>query len=132
MQNRQQPSQGDGATATYAWGINSAGTITLGWNDSAGFTEASTYNGSTYTGINLVGAYDFAVHSINSSGDVVYTWIDSNGMDHGGLLSGGVYYLLDDPGGTGTRADGITDAGLIVGRYNPTGSTNYDGFKGTK
>lgn len=57
--------------------------------DSAGFTEASTYDGSTYTSINLVGAYGLAVHSINSSGDVVCTWIDSNNIDHGGLLSGG-------------------------------------------
>ena len=63
--------------ATYAWVINSSGTITLGWVDSAGFTEA-TYDGSAYASINLVGAYDFAVHSINTNGDVVYTGIDSD------------------------------------------------------
>lgn len=40
--------------------------------------------------------------------------------------------LLDDPGGAGTRADGITGAVLIVVRYNPPGSTGYDGFKGMK
>jgi hypothetical protein len=77
-----------GSTLTYAWGINTAGTLALGWIDAAGYSEASLDNGSTYTSINLPGTYNMAVHS---------------------------YYLLDDPNGTGTRADSIDDSGLDCG-----------------
>ncbi len=120
-----------GATYTYAFSINASGNITLGWGDAAGYTEASVYNGSTYTSVNLPGTYNFDVHGLNSSGDVVYVWYDGDGNAHGGLLSGGAYYLVDVPVGTNTHADGINDSGLIVGRYNPKGSSNYDGFKGS-
>jgi hypothetical protein len=103
----------------------------LGWDDSAGYSEASLYNGTTYTTIDLPGSYNFGVHSINSNGDVVCASVDGDGNYHGGLLSGGAYYRLDTPGGTNTHADGINDSSLIVGRCNPTGSTDFSGFKGT-
>jgi hypothetical protein len=123
-----------GATATVAWGVNAADTVTVTFTDSAGYTEAATYNSTTqtYTTIDLPGAAFMSAHSINKSGAVVYSWFDLSGGYHGGLFSGGSYYLLDDPGGNGTRADGINDSGIIVGRYNPTGSTDFDGFKGVK
>jgi probable HAF family extracellular repeat protein len=119
-------------TSTYAYAINNAGTVTVGYFDSAGYSEAALYSGTTYTTVDLPGSSDFVIHGINNDGDVVYITIDGDGNYHGGLLSGGLYYLLDVNSGTNTHADGINDSGLIVGRYNPTGSANFKGFDGKK
>jgi hypothetical protein len=121
-----------GATQSYGYGINNAGEVTLQWTDAAGEIEAALYNGSTYTPINLPGATNLYVHALNNNGDAVYSWLDAAGNFHGGLLSGGLYYLLDESGSTNTRGDGINDSGLIVGRYYPSGTTTYQGFKGVK
>lgn len=123
-----------GATQTFGISVNASDTVAVQWTDSAGSTESSLYNdsSSTYTTINLPGAEFVYVHSINKAGDVVYSWVGPDATFHGGLLSGGSYYLLDDPSGTGTRTDGINDSNLIVGRYLPTGSANFEGLKGMK
>lgn len=119
---------------SYAWGVNAAGAVTVGYQVSATNTniEAVLYNGSTYTPMNLPGVASLNVHGINKNGDIVYSWYDGNGNVHGGLFSSGSFYLLDEPAGSSTRADGINDSGLIVGRYLPAGSTQFKGFKGQK
>lgn len=78
------------------------------------------------------GALQSSAHSINKSGNIVYTWFDYYGVEHGAILEGGSYYIFDFPESPSTRADGLTDSNLIVGRYLQTGSTTlFDGFKGT-
>jgi hypothetical protein len=121
-----------GAVSSFAWGINATGEVTLSWVNSFGNTEGSLYNGSTFTTINVPGALDSFPHAINKSGAVAFSWSDFYGNFHGALLNAGSYYVFDDPNGTGTRADGINDTNLMVGRFLQAGSTTlYDGFKGT-
>jgi probable HAF family extracellular repeat protein len=121
-----------GASVTEGWGINATGELTLDWVDSNGYWESSEYNGTTFTTVNVPGATQSLIHSINKSGNVVYTWYDFYGVDHGALLVSGSYYIFDDASGTSTRADGINDSNLIVGRFLQTGSTTlYDGYKAT-
>jgi len=82
---------------------------------------------------------------INDGGQIVGHYRNDSG-NHGFLLSGGTYTIIDDPleaggvipgQGTGTDAEGINDAGQIVGYYydsngithgflyNPTGGGTY-------
>jgi probable HAF family extracellular repeat protein len=121
------------ATYTEGWGINANGDVTLIWGDANGYEESSLYNGTTFTVIDVPGALQSVAHSINSSGNIVYSWYDYYGNGHGAILENGSYYVFDDPNGAGsTRADGLNDNNLIVGRYLQTGSTVlYDGYKAT-
>jgi hypothetical protein len=119
------------ALATAAWGISNNSLMTLQWLDANNIWESSLYDGTTFTTIDVPGAAQTFAHSINKSGNIVFSWFDFYGNYHSALRSGGSYYLFDDPKGTSTRADGLNDSNLIVGRFNPTGSLNFDGFKAT-
>jgi hypothetical protein len=121
------------ATFTEAWGINANGDVTLIWGDTNGYYEGSLYNGTTFTTVDVPGALQTLPHSINASGNVVFTWFDYYGNEHAAILESGAYYIYDDPNGAGsTRADGLNDNNLIVGRYLQAGSTVlYDGYKAT-
>jgi probable HAF family extracellular repeat protein len=48
--------------------------------------------------------------------------------NHGFLYSGGVYTTLDDPAGSQTAAQGINDAGQIVGFYGNGNANDSHGF----
>jgi hypothetical protein len=67
---------------------------------------------------------------INKTGNVVYSWQDFYGNFHGAILSAGSYYIFDAPNGNNTRNDGLNDSNIFVGRFNPNGNQNYDGFTG--
>ncbi|HEV2381515.1 MAG TPA: hypothetical protein VG206_17180 [Terriglobia bacterium] len=123
-----------GATYTFGWGINASDTVTLIWGNSKNNAESSTYNATTkaYTTVNVPGAVNVYAHSINKTGAIAYAWSDASGNYHAGLLSGGSYYLLDEASGSNIHGDGINDTGLMVGRYYPTRTTTYQGFKGQK
>jgi probable HAF family extracellular repeat protein len=115
-----------------AWGINNSGVITVWGLDSSGdylsFTTAD--NGQTYTPFQAPGEGPLgtAIHQINNNGDIIATYFDSSSNRHGVLFHGGNYYSFDDPNGVNnTRADGLNDTLLIVGRYGTT--TNGVGFE---
>jgi len=120
-----------GAQYTYGWGINATGKMTLEWYDANDIFESSTYDGTTFTTIDVPGALETSAHAINASGNVVFVWVDYYGNDHGALLNVGSYYVFDDAPGSQLRADGINDTNLIVGRFNPPGTTFFNSFKGT-
>jgi uncharacterized membrane protein len=57
---------------------------------------------------------------INGSGQIA-GYYDSNSSEHGFLYSGGIYVTVDDPfsarsGTSGSDANGINDAGQVVGK----------------
>jgi hypothetical protein len=112
--------------------VNNSRIVTVSGLDSSNDSEAYTYNASTmtYTNINLPGALSMTAHAINDAGAVVYSWIGPDLADHGGLFMGGAFYLLDVPNGSSTRADGLNNSGLIVGRYLLPDDINFAGFKG--
>jgi probable HAF family extracellular repeat protein len=118
-----------------AWGINNAGVITVFGTDSNGtylsFTTAD--KGQTYTPFHAPGegSTGTAIHQINNNGDIVATVFDSSGNRHGVLFHGGQYYTYDDPNGVGsTRADGLNDMLVMVGRYGSGvyGGTGFEAF----
>src|SRR4029077_7574147 len=77
---------------------------------------AQTAGAATFTQIDVPGAFSTQPSGINKSGVIVGGY-SSNGSDsHGFRLSGGTFTTIDGPG-TFTRADGIDQAGDIVGSY---------------
>jgi hypothetical protein len=115
-----------------AWGINNAGVITVfGTNSSGTYLSFTTPDkGQTYTPFHAPGegSTGTAIHEINNNGDIVATVFDSSGNRHGVLYHQGQYYTYDDPNGVGsTRADGINDMLVMVGRYG-SGAFGGTGF----
>ncbi len=113
-----------------AWGINNAGVITVyGANSSRTYLSFTTADkGTTYTPFHAPGegSTGTAIHGINNNGDIIATVFDTSGNRHGVLYKGGNYYTFDDPNGVGsTRADGLNDMDVMVGRY---GSGVYGGI----
>jgi len=118
-----------------AWGINNAGVITVfGTNSSRTYVSFTTADqGTTYTPFHAPGegSLGTAIHEINNNGDVVGTYYDSSSNRHGWLYHAGNYYSFDDPNGVGsTRADGLNDNLIIVGRYGSGvyGGVGYQAF----
>ena len=112
-----------------AWGINNSGVITVyGYNSSSTYLSFTTADkGKTYIPYHAPGegSIGTAIHEINNNGDFVATYFDSSSNRHGVLYHNGTSYSFDDPNGVGsTRAVGINDQLIIVGRY---GSGAYGG-----
>ncbi len=110
--------------ATYAFGINNAGTI--------GCTAGSLYGtaafellGTLYRRINLPGGCTYKDASgINNRNDVVgYTVCGI--YDYGYVVKNGQLQNIDYPGAQETAPLGINDSGTIVGWYNPVSATDY-------
>ncbi|HLW87756.1 MAG TPA: hypothetical protein VKR57_04645 [Terriglobales bacterium] len=120
-----------GGTDAIVWSINTNGLMTVDWVDANNFAEASIYNGSKFTTVDVPGALSSDAHDINTSGNVVFGWFDFYGNEHAALLKNGSYYIFDDAAGTGTRADGINDGNLMVGRFLLTSNGQFAGFQGT-
>lgn len=109
------------STAT-AWGINNSGVISaFGINSSGTYVSFTTPDmGQTWTPLHAPGegSTGTAMHQINNNGDVVGTYFDTSGNRHGVLYHGGMYTSFDDPNGVGsTRANGVNDMLVMVGRY---------------
>ena len=118
-----------------AWGINNAGVISaFGVNASGTYVSFTTPdNGLTWTPLHAPGegSVGTAMHQINNNGDVVGTYFDSSSNRHGVLYHGGTYYSFDDPNGIGsTRANGLNDTLVMVGRYGAGvyGGVGYAAF----
>jgi probable HAF family extracellular repeat protein len=127
---------GNGGTG--ASGINDAGQIvgtytvrTVDFHANIfSTTHGFIYAGGTYTTRDPGAAFNFA-NGINASGQIVGTYNYANFPYHGFLYSGGTYTSLDDPSASttfpgGTQAEGINDAGQIVGHFdNATGRHGF-------
>ncbi len=123
-----------GETNSVAWGINNADQITVYATNSAGEFDGYLVTGKTFKKMNnpkAKGGLGTIMHAPAPTikGEIDGTYYDSTGAEKGWLLHAGKYYDVVDPGGT-TRADGLNDKGVIVGRYG-TGSFGGIGFKAT-
>ncbi len=119
-------------TSSVAWSINNKGQITVYAVDSAGGYEGFILTGKKFTKVDdpNEGSLGTVAHKINNKGDVDGTYYDTASVTHGFLLHGGKYYTLDDPAGADTRADGLNDSLVIVGRWG-SGSYGGTGFEAT-
>lgn len=122
-----------GAFSTTAWDINNKNVITVFATLSSGVPgDAYLLSGAKLTKVDVPGATGNAIHGINNNGDLNYTIFDASNNRHGVLFHAGVFTQFDDPKGVnGTRADGINDKLLMVGRYTPPGTSKNAGFKAT-
>jgi len=119
-------------TSTVAWSINDKGQIGLYAINSAGGYDAFVLTGKKFTQYKdpNQGSTGLVTHKINNKGAVDGTYYDSAGATHGWVYTGGKYYSLDDPEGTDTRADGLTDTLVVVGRWG-SGTYGGTGFEAT-
>ena len=120
-----------GGSNTVAWGVTNKGQITVYTTNSAGTFDSYLLTGKTFKKIDNPGAGSTGtiVHTPNNKGDIDGTYYDTAGTEKGWLLHAGKYYDVVDPGGV-TRADGLNDKLVIVGRYG-TGTFGGTGFKAT-
>jgi probable HAF family extracellular repeat protein len=116
-----------GATASTVYGINAAGHMVGGFNDSKG-PHGFFYDGTTFVTLDdpAASAYGTSAIGINDAGLIVGTYNDINDVPHGFLYTDGKYTNFDCPNSAGTNATGINSSGQIVGFcwYNST----YHGF----
>jgi len=116
-----------GASSTQANGINDAGQI-VGWYTGAGGNRGFLLDiDGSYTTFDVPDATQTSANGITNSGQNVGVDLDAGSADHGFLLDiDGSYTTLDVPGATrGTYAEGINNAGQIVGVYQ---SDTYHSF----
>jgi hypothetical protein len=120
-----------GGTNTVAWGVNNAGQITVYTTNSAGTFDSYLMTGTKLKKIDNPGAGTTGtiVHAPSNVGDIDGTYYDTAGTEKGWLLHKGKYYDVVDTGGV-TRADGLNDKSVLVGRYG-SGSFGGTGFKAT-
>jgi probable HAF family extracellular repeat protein len=122
-----------GATQTAAWSINNAGEISVYTGVTTTPFAAYILKGTKFTKVAdpKAGSDGTVIHTINNVGDVDGTYYDSAANTHGFLLHGGKYYDVEDPNSPNlSRADGLNDKAVIVGRYG-SGSFGGTGFKAT-
>jgi hypothetical protein len=120
-----------GGTNTVAWGVNNAGQITVYTTNSAGTFDSYLMTGTKLKKIDNPGAGTTGtiVHTPSNVGDIDGTYYDTAGTEKGWLLHKGKYYDVVDTGGV-TRADGLNDKSVLVGRYG-SGTFGGTGFKAT-
>jgi probable HAF family extracellular repeat protein len=116
-----------GATASTVFGINAAGHMVGGFNDSKG-PHGFLYDGTKFVTLDDPSAsvYGTSAMGINDAGQIVGTYNDINDVPHGFLYINGSFNNFDCPNSTATNASGINASGQIVGFcwYNST----YHGF----
>ena len=111
----------DGAnTATVAKGVNNTGLL-VGGSGSIYTTTGFQSRGSAYKKLPVPGHYVYIyAEKANNLGTIV-GWTDNDGF----ICKSGKCQVLDFPGASKTECRGVNDAGLIVGWYNPSSSTDH-------
>jgi probable HAF family extracellular repeat protein len=116
----------------YANAINDAGLIVGVCEDSTGEHGFLYGSGGNYTLLNAPGAFSTYAFGMNNvgAGQIVGGYQDNTG-EHGFMYSGGNYTTLPSPPGAPAGAplwaNGINDAGDIVGVYNRVHGFLYSG-----
>jgi hypothetical protein len=117
-----------GSTFTQATGINAAGEIVGDYNGGA-----FSYTGGVFTLFNDPNGTSGAF-GINSTGKIVGFFTNSSSVTEGFLDNGGTFTTIFDvnsSGTNGTAADGINDAGTIVGTYDVINTGNGFVYNGS-
>ena len=109
-----------GSVGTQLNAINDSGTIVGVWIDGSLSGHGFIYQEGKFSRLEYPGARDTIPFGINSRGDVVGNWdTGHSSTGHGFIFSGGRMTSFDAPNSVpnGTAANGINDAGQIVGAY---------------
>ncbi|HEY7993009.1 MAG TPA: hypothetical protein VID24_02215 [Candidatus Eremiobacteraceae bacterium] len=112
-----------GGNDAIAVGVNKHGLVAVNWATDTTF-NASLYDGTTFTTIDVPRASESFAGGVNNLGDVVLSWGSvEGGFLNGALLHRGKYYRFFDPNGKrDTIPLGINDRNVIVGAYSPHGT----------
>ena len=105
-----------GGTYSVARGINDAGVVVGASDNAAGLTHAFVYANGTMTDIGTLGGSNSSAAAINNRGQVAGV-ADGAGGSYAFLYSpgAGMLSLGTLPDGVYSRAEGINDAGVVVG-----------------
>jgi len=110
-----------------ALGINEAGQIVGDFVDTRGHSHGYVRTlGGAFTTIDVPGATNTVASAINSAGQIVGVFLDASGGGHSFVrTSQGIFIMIDSARAINTRnginANGINDAGEIVGTLGPHG-----------
>ena len=108
------------AVGTQLNAINDAGVIIGVWVDPGFKGHGFIYQNGKFMPLEYPGARDTTPFAVNSRGDVVGNWdMDQSHTGHGFLFTNGKMTSFDAPDAipNSTAANGINDAGEIVGAY---------------
>lgn len=111
----------DGYRLMTAKGINNAGDIVGAYSIRPPRHALLIQNGNYIPLLpdTILGRNFSVAQKINNHGDIAGNYTDDSGIGHSYLLSGGVFTTLEDfPGASDTVAQGINDAGTIVGYWD--------------
>ena len=100
--------------ATYASGINLAGTVVGYYQDSATFIHGFIYQNGTLSDFGPPGSSQSFAYGINDAGKIVGTFLDTDGLWKGYLFDGTTYQTLQVSGASSTAAHGINNSGMVT------------------
>jgi probable HAF family extracellular repeat protein len=121
-----------GSTSTYCWGINDAGDISGGYDDTSSLVHGFLLSGGSYTAINYPSAYFTAATGINNVGQIVGQYSRNSGSPVSGFLydvQTQAFSVVTFPGASNTWPVAISDAGGVVGSFFPQGGSLAQGFE---
>jgi hypothetical protein len=108
----------EGATSSYAKGVNDRGWIVGDYQDSSGVYHGFLLKGKKYTILDVPGAVVTSPNGINNEGNIALTWLDSNFAYKGALYNykSRKYQPIDVPGAgpIGSQATCINNEGDIT------------------
>jgi len=119
------------ASSTYAWSMNTAGTIVGSYVSGDGaITAAFIYKDGKYTTFRQPKMSFTTYNGINDKGDIVGAYQYKSGPDLcvGFILSAGKMKLVEYPGVTATILQGINNAGEVVGYVRDYYNRSNTGF----
>lgn len=108
-----------GATYTYVFGLNDAGTVTGTYRDGVGLLRGFIYQGGNYVSMLYPGSTETFVGGTNNA-NVVVGWNIQNGRVAGFVLTGGSYRPITASfaGAINTKPRALNDLGVVVGTYS--------------
>lgn len=120
-----------GASATYAYGVNTAGTVVGAYDDVDGKRHGFVRTAAgVFTTRDVPGAISTTLYGINDAGRIVGTYLDFNSFTHGLIFEpSGALQIFDSPEATATYGYGINTTGVVSAGYNGRGVLrNPDGY----
>jgi probable HAF family extracellular repeat protein len=118
-----------GATATYPWGVNTAGDISGTYVDATGFQHGFLFAAGVYTTIDYVDGQETNLNGLNDRGEIVGNTYSAPYVAFIYEVSTQAFTSITYPGASVTNAFGIISTGVIVGSAFFSSQNTFVGFE---